>query len=353
MINYMIVKCTDIKAALNEFFSANAFDRYFLLTDENTMTCCLPLLKGVKQIDEASLITVRSGDEHKNIESLSYIWTVLGNGQATRSSLMISLGGGVITDIGGFAAATFKRGMANINIPTTLLGAVDAAVGGKTGINFNGLKNEVGSFAMPSRVFIDAMFYKTLSRTELLSGYAEMLKHALLSDVEALAELLNFDFDAPDYAALGEMTYRSVRIKEAIVAQDPREEGIRKALNLGHTVGHAFEALSHRMEEPVPHGYAVAWGLICELYLSHKTQGFPNTLLQQVVHFVREHYGVYAFDCKQYEALYEYMLHDKKNRSGQVNFTFLKNAGEIAIDCHVTKEEVFESLDFYRESLGI
>ena len=349
----MIIKCPDIKSALKDFFSENTFDKYFLLTDENTMTYCLPLLKGVEQIDRAYVITLRSGEEHKSLASLSHIWTVLSEGQATRSSLMISLGGGLITDIGGFAAASFKRGMANINIPTTLLGAVDAAVGGKTGINFNGLKNEIGTFAMPSRVFIDASFYKTLSRTELLSGYAEMSKHGLLSDGKELAALLNFNFDEVDYPALGEMAFRSVHIKEAIVAQDPREEGIRKALNLGHTVGHAIESLSHHLERPVPHGYAVAWGMLCELYLSHKKRGFPSAVLQRVVSFTREHYGVYPLDCKQYEALYEYMLHDKKNRSGQINFTFLDDVGKITIDCHARKEEIFESLDFYRESLGI
>ena len=349
----MVVKCQDIKVALGEFFSANTFDKYFLLTDENTKAYCLPLLKGVEPVDKACIITLRSGDEHKTLTSLSHIWTVLSEAQATRSSLLISLGGGMITDMGGFAAATFKRGMATVNIPTTLLGAVDAAVGGKTGINFNGLKNEIGAFSMPLRVFIDASFYRTLPRTELLSGYAEMLKHGFLSNDKELSTLLGFDFNNLDYSALGEMAVRSVYVKEKIVAQDPREEGIRKALNLGHTIGHAFESLSHREEHPVSHGYAVAWGLICELYLSHKKLGFSGSWLHQMVQFVREYYGVYSFDCKQYEILYNYMLHDKKNSSGQINFTFLKDVGEISIDCHIRKEEVFESLDFYRESLGI
>ncbi|MDD6209302.1 MAG: 3-dehydroquinate synthase [Bacteroidales bacterium] len=349
----MVVKCIDIKAALKEFFAAFAFDKYFLLTDEHVKEACLPLLKGVKEIDEACIISIPSGDNHKNMESLARVWTILSESQATRHSLFISMGGGMITDLGGFAAATFKRGMVNVNIPTTLLGAVDAAVGGKTGINFNGLKNEIGSFALPLRVFIDSVFYKTLPKGELLSGYAEMLKHGLLSHKEDLAALLSFDFGNIDYVLLGDMAVRSVYVKEDIVKQDPQEKGIRKALNLGHTIGHAFESLSHQLKAPIPHGYAVAWGLICELYLSHKKLNFPSGTLHQVVHYIREYYGVYSFDCKQYETLYAFMLHDKKNSSGHINFTFLKDVGDVMIDCHVQKDEIFEALDFYRESFGI
>ena len=349
----MVEKCTDIKIALEKFFAASSFDKYFLLVDDNTKEQCLPLVSGIKEIDNACVITIPHGDEHKNLNSLSYIWTLLSESQATRHSLFISLGGGMITDIGGFAASTFKRGMANINIPTTLLGAVDAAVGGKTGINFNGLKNEVGTFSLPLKVFIDASFYKSLSKEQLLSGYAEMLKHSLLSTREELSSLLCFDFDFIDYPLLGDMAVRSVQVKEKIVAADPHEQGIRKALNLGHTVGHAFESLSHQLHNPIPHGYAVAWGLICELYLSHKKLNFPSELLHQLLHYIRTYYGVYSFNCKQYETLYAFMLHDKKNKSGQINFTFLKDIGNVEIDCHVSKDEIFEALDFYRESFGI
>lgn len=349
----MVEKCTDIKNALEKFFASFSFDKYFLLADDNTQVHCLPLLKGIKEIDNACVITVSHGDEHKNLDTLSRIWTVLSESQATRHSLFICLGGGMITDIGGFAASTFKRGMANINIPTTLLGAVDAAVGGKTGINFNGLKNEIGSFSLPLKVFIDASFYKSVSKEQLLSGYAEMLKHGLLSTRQELSSLLNFDFDEIDYLLLGDMAVRSVQVKEKIVAADPQERGIRKALNLGHTVGHAFESLSHQLHNPVPHGYAVAWGLICELYLSHKKLGFSSELLHQLLHYIRTYYGVYSFNCKQYEILYALMLHDKKNESGHINFTFLKDIGKVEIDCHVSKDEIFEALDFYRESFGM
>ena len=338
---------------LTELVENQSAGSIFILTDEQAKKYCLPRLLEIKCLQGSHIITIPAGDEHKTLESAVKIWTYLTENGATRASILINLGGGMITDIGGFAASTFKRGMANINIPTTLLGAVDAAVGGKTGINFNGLKNEIGTFSMPLRVFIDPVFYKTLSKEEFLSGYAEMLKHGLLSAQKELAALLNFDLDNIDYTCLGDRVFRSVQIKEEVVAQDPQERGIRKALNLGHTFGHAFESLSHRLKHPVPHGYAVAWGLICELYLSHKKLGFSSPLLHQMVHFIREHYGVYPFDCKQYETLYSYMLHDKKNHSGQINFTFLAAEGEVKIDCHVSKEEVFEALDFYRESFGI
>jgi 3-dehydroquinate synthase len=261
----------------------------------------------------------------------------------------------MLTDLGGFAAATFKRGIRFINIPTTLLGAVDAAVGGKTGINFNGLKNETGAFAPAIAVLIDSNFFKTLDHTNLLSGYAEMLKHALLCGrdtahhVSTLDELLRFDLETIDYKKLNDLLFESVLVKERIVEQDPTEQGIRKALNLGHTFGHAFESLSYEIKRPIPHGYAVAWGTVCELYLSFIKWGFDQADLMKVTRFVKAHYGAFAFDCSQYQRLYELMQHDKKNESGLINFTLLKAAGEIEINQTANQREIDETLDFYRE----
>lgn len=259
----------------------------------------------------------------------------------------------MVTDLGGFAAATFKRGIAYINIPTTLLAMVDASVGGKTGINFNGLKNEIGAFAPAVSVLLETEFLRSLDAHNFFSGYAEMLKHGLISTSQHLDELLAFDTDQPDYTQLKELVGQSVQVKEDIVEQDPKEHGIRKALNLGHTIGHAFESLALAESRPVLHGYAVAWGLVCELYLSHLKTGFPKERLRQVVQFVRQNYGAFTFTCQHYDRLYELMQHDKKNTAGVINFTLLKDVGDICLNQTADKDTIFETLDFYRECMGL
>jgi 3-dehydroquinate synthase len=254
----------------------------------------------------------------------------------------------MVTDLGGFAASTFKRGINYINIPTTLLSMVDASVGGKTGINFLGLKNEIGVFNNAKSVILDTEFLKTLDTENLLSGYAEMLKHGLIKDTKMLGELLSFDIEKPDLAQLQRMVAESVAVKQHIVTEDPTEKGIRKALNLGHTAGHAFEsfALKHT---PVLHGYAVAWGLIVELYLSAIKTGFPTDKMRQTVRFILDHYGKMNITCDDYPTLLELMTHDKKNIAGIINFTLLGGVGDILIDQTATKEEIYEAFDFYRE----
>ena len=254
----------------------------------------------------------------------------------------------MVTDLGGFAASTFKRGIHLINIPTTLLSMVDASVGGKTGFNFGGLKNEIGIFRNASSVILDTVFLKTMDTENLLSGYAEMLKHGLISNHDILSELLSFDIEQPDLEQLKRMVADSVQVKQRIVLEDPTEQGIRKALNLGHTVGHAFESLALQ-RQPVLHGYAVAWGLVCELYLSVAKTGFPVELMRQVVRFVFEHYGRMPITCDDYPTLLELMSHDKKNVAGRINFTLLGGVGDIRINQTATKAEIEEALDFYRE----
>ena len=256
----------------------------------------------------------------------------------------------MVTDLGGFAASTFKRGIAYINVPTTLLSMVDASVGGKTGINFGGLKNEIGVFNCARSVILDTEFLRSLDYENLASGYAEMLKHGLISTVENWAELMCYDLQQVDYDKLRQLVAKSVAIKEHIVEEDPLEHGIRKALNLGHTVGHAFESLAMAENRTVLHGYAVAWGLVCELYLSAKRVGFPKDKLWQTLQFVKENYGTFSFTCKQYDCLYELMTHDKKNTAGEVNFTLLGDVGDIRINQTATKEEIMDMLDFYREN---
>ena len=324
-------------------------DRTFILVDETTEQLCLPLVAGFDCVRDAQIITIGATDQNKTLGSLSHVWTELQRGGATRHSLMINLGGGMVTDLGGFAASTFKRGLNYINIPTTLLAMVDASVGGKTGINFGGLKNEIGVFSCAKSVILDTTFLKTMDHENICSGYAEMLKHGLIANEEMLAELLNFDLDVIDYYQLSRMLADSVQVKERIVDEDPTEQGIRKALNLGHTIGHAFESYAMKSMSPILHGYAVAYGLVCELYLSCVKTGFPVDKMRQVVRFVNENYGKLPITCDDYPALLELMTHDKKNVGDTINFTLLGGVGDIRINQTATKEEICESLDFYRE----
>ena len=347
-----VIICENMKKELSRFLSGNHYDSIFVLADTNTYRLCFPVIGLLPTIEQSTHIVIKAGDTNKNIEQLSIVWKALSNNGASRNSLLINLGGGMITDLGGFAGATFKRGLHTLNIPTTLMASVDAAVGGKTGINFNGLKNEIGAFYDPDCVLIDCIFLQTLDRDNLLSGYAEMIKHGLIDSESVLNQLLAFDLDTKilNTSILTDLVKESITVKERIVTEDPTEKGIRKALNLGHTIGHAFESLSFEKKRPVLHGHAVAAGLVAELYLSYQCCGFPIETLRRTVNFIKTHYPPFFYDCDDYEALYELMTHDKKNEGGIINFTLLANPGEIRIDQAMEKEKIFEALDFYHET---
>ena len=347
-----------LEATLSEAIAECRPDRLFLLTDETTQRLCLPVVSSYGCLQGAQTIVIPAGDSNKSLQSVSHVWDELQRLGATRHSLMVNLGGGMVTDLGGFAASTFKRGIAFINIPTTLLAMVDASVGGKTGFNFGGLKNEIGVFRNASSVIIDTCFLQTLDTENLLSGYAEMLKHSLLSLPPTPSKkmgrtmwqtLLAFDIEQPDLSLLATMIKDNVAVKERIVEADPQEQGLRKALNLGHTIGHAFESLALTTPTPILHGYAVAYGLVCELYLSIIKCGFPVDKMRQTVRFIFDHYGRMPITCDDYPRLLELMTHDKKNTSGTINFTLLADIGDIRINQTATSKEIEEALDFYRE----
>lgn len=380
-----VIISQDIEHDLAQAIAETENDRVFVLTDDITQECCLPKVAVLFAKHNATTITIRHDDTNKTLATLADVWTALQRGGATRHSLLVNLGGGMVTDLGGFAAATFKRGINFINIPTTLLAMVDAAVGGKTGINFGGLKNEVGAFANARYVIVNTCFLDTLDTANLCSGYAEMLKHSLISNAQMWAEHVNFDILQPDLAELQRMVAASIAVKERIVANDPHEHGIRKALNFGHTIGHALEEFS--MQQPggavvstaptkqeapkggavvsarllplakvrtapkntLLHGYAVAFGLIGELYISARKAGFPTARLHQTARFIRENYGAVAFTCDDYPTLLNLMRHDKKNTSDTINFTLLHDIGDIRINQTATDEEIREALDFIRE----
>lgn len=345
-----IIFSNNICKETDKLLNAGNYNKVFLLTDENTHIYCTKLLVGSEFLKTAESIVIKPSDINKTIDSVVHVWKELSNKGATRNSCLVTIGGGMATDLGGFAASTFKRGIDFINIPTTLLAMVDASVGGKTGFNFNGLKNEIGVFNEAKAVIIDTDFLKTLDKENMTSGYAEMLKHSLISDEKMWAQHICFDLNEPNYGLLLEMIEKNVGVKEKIVTEDPHEKGIRKALNFGHTFGHAFESFSLSSGKPILHGYAVAFGIICELYISTITLGFPTDKLHQTVRFIKENYGQFSITCDDYDQLIELMQHDKKNIGKEINFTLLKDIGDIHINENVATELIKEAFDFFREA---
>lgn len=346
-----------VGAAVDSITRRMAPSSVFVIADSNTAAFVLPKLAEQSQIVRTSTqICIPAGDASKNVETLQRVWHALSLARASRHALIINVGGGVVSDLGGFAAATYKRGIPCINVPTTLLGAVDAAVGGKTGINFDGYKNQVGAFYPATDVIVSSVFFGTLSKSEKLSGYAEMLKHGLLDSDEAVSRLMAYDIIATDHDPdeLLELLRQSVAVKENIVKQDPTEQGIRKALNLGHTIGHAFEEMALRRHDPIPHGYAVAQGLVVECVLSSMLQGFDSTLLHTLSQYIRNTYGIFTITCDDYPALIELMRQDKKNLNADaINFTLLRDPGDIVTDATIDPETIESALDIYRDLMGI
>ena len=303
-----IIFTRDIRADLQLKLADFGIADIFVLVDNNSRNFCQRSFEDFG-IPEEHIITIPEGEHHKSLESVAEIWQVLSDQGARRNAVLVNVGGGVITDLGGFAASCFKRGIHCVNIPTTLLAQIDASVGGKTGFDFNGLKNEIGSFAIPDWVLIDNHFLATLPERQIMSGFAEMLKHALLADVQS----------------------------------DPREKGLRKALNFGHTVGHAIESVAIRRGLDIFHGDAVAYGMIAELFLSVQKLGFDEKHFEAVRKFIREKYPVYH-PVAEADELYELMLHDKKNEQAGVNFTLIHKPGEFDIDNYCSRDEIFEAL---------
>ncbi|WP_455064515.1 3-dehydroquinate synthase [Prevotella sp.] len=343
-----VIISKQLQTDLAEAIAECEHDRIFVLVDETTNKLCWSLVKDYLCLKDAQTIVIGATDRRKNLDTLVHVWESLQQGKATRHSLLINLGGGMVTDLGGFAASTYKRGINFINIPTTLLAMVDASVGGKTGINFGGLKNEIGVFNDAEFVLLDTNWLRTLDEENIRSGYAEMLKHGLIADETMWAELINFNLAQPNFRQLASMLNKSVRIKEHIVTEDPHEKGIRKALNLGHTFGHAFESWAMK-RQPILHGYAVAFGLIAELYLATTRTDFPTERMHQTVNFIRAYYGSLPITCNDYPELIELMHHDKKNRGNEINVTLLGGIRDIRIDQTITENDIKEALDFFRE----
>lgn len=340
----------------DEFHPSNTI----IITDDNVEEHVIhglisPCLIG-GSLESTTIFSIDPGEDMKNIEEAGNLWDLFQKCNVTRSSLIFNIGGGVVTDMGGFAAACFKRGVRFVNIPTTILAAVDAAVGGKTGVNLNGYKNEIGVFSPAEAVIISTNVLESLPREERLSGFAEMIKHALLSSRDDFYEILSIDptEDSFDEDVWFPILKKSVAVKQRIVEQDPTEKGLRKVLNLGHTTAHAIESLAFIRKQPVHHGYAVAWGLVVAALLSHTRLGFPSAEITRLTNFVKNNYGVFHLTCDDYPKILSFMRHDKKNQSAeQIVFTLLDDCGKPHINCDVDDEEIRVALDLYRDLFGI
>jgi 3-dehydroquinate synthase len=336
----------DSLTELVSFVRNGNYSHFFILTDENTAEHCLPLVKEkLGDLHNYDLIEISAGEESKDIDFCIGVWKLLIDFGADRKSLMINLGGGVISDLGGFAASTFKRGIDFVHVPTTLLSQVDASVGGKTGIDIDSIKNIIGTFTQPKAVFIAYNFLNTLPDRQMLSGLAEMLKHGLICDADYWNQLKSSDLQKPS----ANLIYRSVEIKNKVVIEDPKETGIRKSLNFGHTVGHAVETYSliNDGENHLSHGEAIAIGMICEAWLSHKKSGLSAEELTEITDTISALYPKYFMEEAANETLYALMLKDKKNQNGKINCTLLKQIGLYSIDNICAEAELLESLQYY------
>lgn len=336
--------------SLQGFIKDGNYSQVLVLVDRHTNDHCLPVLQAaLPELTDYDIIEVDPGEENKSIDYCIGVWKTMLDFEADRKALMINLGGGVVTDMGGFAASTYKRGIDFIQIPTTLLAQVDASVGGKTGIDMDNVKNIVGTFTQPKAVFISSQFLKTLPKNQLRSGFAEVIKHGLIADENLFEQLKSQNLTS--YEDLEEIIHRSVAIKNGVVTQDPTEQGLRKILNFGHTIGHAIEGYSLINDKtPLLHGEAIAIGMICEAYLSNKLNGLSDEALQEVVDIFTKGYDAYRFDKAIYAELLELMRNDKKNEANKLGFALLSSIGHCDYNIYVDEERAKESLDFYLDT---
>ena len=347
--NYLVHFNQNAYEALNKHLNQNKYSNLFIIVDNETNEYCLPKLLPILETDlNIEIIEFEAGEINKNIETCIQIWNVLTELGADRKSLIINLGGGVVTDLGGFVASTFKRGIDFINIPTTLLSMVDASVGGKTGVDLGNLKNQIGVINVPQMVLIDTQYLETLSQNEMRSGLAEMLKHGLIYDASYWKQFL--DLEAIDYADFDELIYRSVEIKNEIVIQDPTEKSIRKALNFGHTLGHAIESyfLESKTKKNLLHGEAIAIGMILESYISLHKNLISEAEYIEIKTAIRKIYDDVKFEENDIEPIIELLIHDKKNEYGIIQFALIEGIGKIKINQLVENKLILDAFKDYK-----
>ncbi|WP_439488832.1 3-dehydroquinate synthase [Algoriphagus sp.] len=330
----------DLTAVLSEI----RYSSLFILTDENTKQHCLPLVEEVFP-SNSTFYTIEAGEKNKSIATCMQIWGAMTDAQLDRKALFLNIGGGVLGDMGGFCASIYKRGIRFINMPTTLLSQVDASVGGKLGVDFEGLKNHLGVFNEPETVIVASEFLKSLPENEIRSGYAEIIKHGLIKD-RAYFESLDFDNWANSYWT--PLIHHSVGIKKAVVEEDPKEAGLRKILNFGHTIGHAFETYFLDGSRHLLHGEAIAVGMICEAWLSHRKLDLSMAELKQIQGALLKVYGKIEIQESDLAPVLDFCLQDKKNEGKELMFSLLSTIGECTYNIPVTREEIREAIHYYQ-----
>ncbi len=342
----MLEKAENFKT-LKEELLEKPYTQCFILTDNNTQKYCLPFLDGLfKQMKRNYInISIPAGEENKNLESCTFLWSELSKAKADRAALIINLGGGMISDLGGFVASTYKRGISFFNLPTTLLAMVDASIGGKCGIDFQFYKNQIGLFRAADDCFVFPDFLKTLPEKEMKSGFAEVIKHALINNRDYFEKVEKLR--SISYESCKDLIEQSRQIKMDIVAADPLEKGERKKLNFGHTIGHAIESYFLELKKPIPHGYAIAVGMICESFVSKEMDLLTAEEFALIQQLIQKFYTKVGFDELAMSRILELLAQDKKSEKGQSKFTLLTSIGEAVIDQYVAKSTVQKSLKYY------
>ncbi|ATA88395.1 3-dehydroquinate synthase [Capnocytophaga stomatis] len=335
-------------SSLNELLREKKYSKVFILTDENTNRCCSPLfLPELAMEIPIEVIEIEAGEEFKNIETCTQVWYALSELGADRKSLIINLGGGVVTDLGGFVASTYMRGVDFVNVPTTLLAMVDASVGGKTGVDLGALKNQIGLINNPLLVIIDSRFLATLPAEQLRSGMAEMFKHGLIQSESYWCKMLNLSSLTLD--DLDDLIYESVLIKNRVVKQDPTEKGMRKTLNFGHTLGHAIESycLQNTGIQTLLHGEAIAIGMILATFLSVEKLNFPKEKCVEIKEVLGQYFEKQYFTENEIEEIINLMKFDKKNSHGNINFVLLEDIAKPKLDCLIENELIYKAFNYY------
>jgi 3-dehydroquinate synthase len=340
----MTVKIAPISESLATFFAQNDYSHIAILVDEFTNKYCLPIIEDLLPSNFTKIL-IKSGEHHKNLATCERVWDRMTNANMDRHSLLVNLGGGVIGDLGGFCASTYKRGIDFIQIPTTLLAQVDASVGGKLGIDFHGLKNHIGVFQLPKAVLIDPKFIDTLSIQQKKSGFAEIIKHCLIRDEQEWNVIRQQSFEELD---LSKLIAHSVAIKEAVVLEDPKEAGLRKILNFGHTLGHAIETyLLDKGKRKILHGEAIAIGMIVEAFISHQRDLISLQELEEIESYLFENYGRVKLHPEEISKIIALTAQDKKNKGKEIRFSLLTGIGDCGYDIPVSASEMKKAIQYY------
>jgi len=340
----MTVKIAPISESLATFFAQNDYSHIAILVDEFTNKYCLPIIQDLLPSNFTKIL-IKSGEHHKNLATCERVWDRMTQANMDRHSLLVNLGGGVIGDLGGFCASTYKRGIDFIQIPTTLLAQVDASVGGKLGIDFHGLKNHIGVFQLPKTVLIDPKFIDTLSIQQKKSGFAEIIKHCLIRDEQEWNVIRQQSFEELD---LSKLIAHSVAIKEAVVLEDPKEAGLRKILNFGHTLGHAIETyLLDKGKRKILHGEAIAIGMIAEAFISHQRDLISLQELEEIESYLFENYGRVKLHAEEISKIISLTAQDKKNKGKEIRFSLLTGIGDCGYDIPVSASEMKKAIQYY------